>query len=152
MIRKLVGKGNSIRNLLLSLVLLYARASAASAEIKPTSEDALWATLVNGATHKEDFSRKKILGTKVTLVGWIIPNEFDHDELVSFLLARYPGGCVHVPLPPPENVVHVTMKAGAKRLKSVLLTKKVAVVGVLSGGGRVDASFEMEAESVKDAD
>lgn len=141
-----------IRNLLLRIALLCLSLTAVGGELKPNDEDALWATLVNGATHKDDPVLKKVVGTKVTLVGWIIPNEYDHEDLVSFLLARYPGGCVHVPLPPPENVVHVTMKAHAKRLKFVSLTKKVAVVGVLSGGGRVDASFEIEAESVKDAD
>ncbi|MGZ3653383.1 MAG: DUF3299 domain-containing protein, partial [Bdellovibrionota bacterium] len=82
----------------------------------------------------------------------IIPNEYDQGELVSFLVARYPGGCVHVPLPPPENVVHVTMSEKSKKLRNVSLTKRVAVVGTLRSIGRVDASYELEGESVKEAD
>jgi hypothetical protein len=112
----------------------------------------LWVVLGNGAKDKNDPQLKKLLGTRITLAGWVIPNEYDHDELSAFLLARYPGGCIHVPLPPPENVVYVKMEPKAKKLKDVSLTTKVEVVGTLRQGDRVDASYEFTAESVREVD
>ena len=87
----------------------------------------------------------------ITLTGWVIPNEFEGGELVEFLLARYPSGCIHVPLPPPSSIVHVRVKAGARTLKDVRTTKKIVVHGVLSHGERVDSSFELLADSVQEA-
>jgi hypothetical protein len=136
----------------LAAALLLICSSFTQAAAAPKNDDALWAVLVRGASHQDDPELKKISGTKISLVGWIIPNEYDQGELVSFLLARYPGGCVHVPLPPPENVVHVTMAEKAKKLKNVSLTKKVVVEGMLTSVGRVDASYEFEASSVHEAD
>lgn len=115
-------------------------------------EQLLWGALAKGAANKDAPEIKKIEGTKISVVGWLIPNEFDHDELVSFLLARYPGGCVHVPLPPPESVIHVTMSAKSKKLKNVSLTKKVQVDGILTHAGRVDATFELAGESIRELD
>jgi len=92
---------------------------------------------------------KKLLGKPIELTGWIIPNEFEGGELAFFLLAHFPRGCVHVPLPPPNSVVEVEMAPGASKLKDVTTTKKVKVHGVIRPGERVDASYKIQADSVQ---
>ena len=117
----------------------------------PKETDSLWDAMETSPSSGKDSETKKLIGKKISVVGWIIPNEFESGELVSFLLARFPSGCIHVPLPPPSSVIHVVMSPKSKKLKNVSTTQKVMVEGILQSGGRVDASFEMEAESVKDA-
>lgn len=57
---------------------------------------------------------KKHDGTIVRVPGFIIPLE-DSDRAVSeFLLVPYPLACIHVPAPPPNQIVHVKMDKGQK--------------------------------------
>jgi uncharacterized protein len=53
-------------------------------------------------------------GGIVRVPGFIIPLE-DNDRAVSeFLLVPYPLACIHVPAPPPNQIVHVKMDKGKK--------------------------------------
>jgi len=117
------------------------------------SADALWSVLAAPGVSPEHPSKelKKSLERPIYLTGWVIPNEYESGELVSFLLARYPSGCVHVPLPPPSNIVHVVMNEKSSKLKNIGSTKKVLVHGIIHSGGRVDSSYEMEADSIQEA-
>jgi hypothetical protein len=57
---------------------------------------------------------KKHDGTIVRVPGFIIPLE-DNERVVSeFLLVPYPLACIHVPAPPPNQIVHVKMDKGKK--------------------------------------
>jgi hypothetical protein len=57
---------------------------------------------------------KKHDGAIVRVPGYIIPLE-DSDQAVSeFLLVPYPLACIHVPAPPPNQIVHVKMDKGKK--------------------------------------
>lgn len=57
---------------------------------------------------------KKHDGAIVRVPGYIIPLE-DSDQAVSeFLLVPYPLACIHVPPPPPNQIVHVKMDKGKK--------------------------------------
>ena len=49
-------------------------------------------------------------GQFVSLPGYIVPVKTVGDDLEQFLLVPYFGACVHVPPPPPNQVVLVTMK------------------------------------------
>jgi hypothetical protein len=91
--------------------------------------------------------RTKAPPKEITIEGWVIPNEFLEGEISEFLLSRYPSGCIHVPLPAPENVIYVVMEAQSTRLKSVAQTRKIRVQGTLTEGGRVDSQYELRARS-----
>lgn len=55
----------------------------------------------------------------VKLPGFIVPLEISRDGVVTqFFLVPYFGACVHVPPPPPNQIVYVKSKAGI-RLDSV---------------------------------
>jgi hypothetical protein len=47
----------------------------------------------------------------VRVPGFIIPLE-DGDYVSEFLFVPYPMACIHVPAPPPNQIIHVVMKKG----------------------------------------
>jgi hypothetical protein len=47
-------------------------------------------------------------GQTVRLSGFIVPLDFSGTGLTAFLLVPYVGACVHVPPPPPNQLVLVT--------------------------------------------
>jgi hypothetical protein len=57
---------------------------------------------------------KKHDGAVVRVPGFIIPLEDSDQEVSEFLLVPYPLACIHVPAPPPNQIVHVKMDNGKK--------------------------------------
>ena len=49
-------------------------------------------------------------GQKVRLPGYVVPIEFDGTLVTGFLLVPYMGACIHVPPPPPNQIVYVPIK------------------------------------------
>lgn len=47
-------------------------------------------------------------GKRVRLPGYIVPLDYDGTGVKSFLLVPYVGACIHVPPPPPNQLVFVT--------------------------------------------
>lgn len=47
-------------------------------------------------------------GVSVKLPGYIIPLDTGADGVTSFILVPYVGACIHVPPPPPNQLVFVT--------------------------------------------
>jgi hypothetical protein len=47
----------------------------------------------------------------VKLPGYIVPVDVDEDQkMSSFFLVPYFGACIHVPPPPPNQIVYVTLE------------------------------------------
>ncbi len=58
---------------------------------------------------------KSLDGQTVRLPGYIVPLEVSEEGRVTdFLLVPYFGACIHVPPPPPNQIVHVTSELGVK--------------------------------------
>jgi len=55
---------------------------------------------------------KALDGKSVSLPGFVVPLEGDSELITEFLLVPYFGACIHVPPPPPNQLVHVTIKGG----------------------------------------
>jgi hypothetical protein len=89
---------------------------------------------------------KQLMGHPIQVAGFPIINEFNEGETTEFLLARFPGGCIHVPLPPPNQMIHVTMAPGKSATPAY--GQRVIVSGKLTLGTRIDAAYEMTADSV----
>lgn len=49
-------------------------------------------------------------GKPVKLPGYILPLDIGADGVTSFVLVPYVGACIHVPPPPPNQLVFVTAK------------------------------------------
>ncbi len=61
-----------------------------------------------------DFSINKTLeGSNIKIPGFVVPLDVGKDGLVTeFFLVPYFGACIHVPPPPPNQIVYVRMAKG----------------------------------------
>jgi hypothetical protein len=61
-----------------------------------------------------DFSVNTALeGVNLKIPGFIVPLDVGKDGLVTeFFLVPYFGACIHVPPPPPNQIVYVRMSKG----------------------------------------
>ncbi|WP_087026684.1 DUF3299 domain-containing protein [Thaumasiovibrio subtropicus] len=56
--------------------------------------------------------REELNGSKVKIPGFVIPLEGDNKVVTEFLLVPYFGACIHVPPPPPNQIVYVKFPEG----------------------------------------
>ncbi len=74
--------------------------------------------------------RGELNGKKVRLPGFIVPIEYDGEQnITAFFLVPYFGACIHVPPPPPNQIVYVS---GAKNLKADLIYNPFWIEGTLT--------------------
>ena len=89
-------------------------------------------------------------GRKVRLPGFVVPLDFDGTGTSEFLLVPYFGACIHVPPPPPNQIVYVTTQPGYP-LQDVF--DAVWVTGVISTQAHLnevgDAGYTMQAATVE---
>lgn len=57
---------------------------------------------------------KSLDGQRVRIPGFMVPLEDEQQEVTEFLLVPSPQACIHVPPPPPNQMVHVKMKKGTE--------------------------------------
>ncbi len=69
---------------------------------------------LNYLTGEKTEALKKIDGQQVRVPGFIVPLDDFAEEVTEFLLVPYFGACVHVPPPPPNQMVYIKMKGGKK--------------------------------------
>ncbi len=74
--------------------------------------------------------REALNGKKVRLPGFIVPIEYDAQQnITSFFLVPYFGACIHVPPPPPNQIVFVS---DAKGLKADMIYNPFWIEGTIS--------------------
>ena len=69
---------------------------------------------------------------RVRIPGYLLPLEFNGTEVTEFLLVPTVGACIHVPPPPPNQMVHVTFNDG---FETQGLYTPVWVEGTMAVGG-----------------
>jgi hypothetical protein len=93
----------------------------------------------------------QLQGKRVSIPGFMVPLEDDEDVVTEFLLVPYAGACIHVPPPPPNQIVYVKMSQNAKVKMSftdpIIVTGQLKISTVQSPYG--DVSYNLTAESVK---
>ncbi|MGX9418104.1 DUF3299 domain-containing protein [Vibrio sp. RC27] len=57
--------------------------------------------------------RPELDGTLIKIPGFVVPLEGDENTVTEFLLVPYFGACIHVPPPPPNQIVYVKFPDGA---------------------------------------
>ncbi|MDA1332374.1 MAG: DUF3299 domain-containing protein [Proteobacteria bacterium] len=90
-------------------------------------------------------------GKKIRIPGFIVPLEFNKNKTVSqFFLVPFFGACIHVPPPPPNQVIHVTSKKGVK-LENLSTPHWISgvVKSVLTKNEIATATYAMDAISVE---
>jgi hypothetical protein len=129
---------------ILSSSVLFAASS-------PTPTTVGWSTLKT-LTSMQASSPALALNNKVVSVpGFMVPLEDDADEVTEFLLVPFSGACIHVPPPPPNQMIYVKLLRNQKAKMS--FSEPITVTGLLhvqtvdSPYGNV--SFSMDGDSVR---
>lgn len=87
---------------------------------------------------------------RVRLPGYLVPLDVEGESLRTFLMVPYFGACIHVPPPPPNQVVYVEMPEavsledpyGAHWVTGVMTTQA-------SSTSMAEASYSMRGELVE---
>lgn len=61
---------------------------------------------------KAPLELEKLNKTRVKIPGFMVPLEDNQRKVTEFLLVPSPQACIHVPAPPPNQMVYVKMKNG----------------------------------------
>lgn len=51
-------------------------------------------------------------GKRVRIGGYVVPLDFDATTVKEFLLVPFVGACIHVPPPPPNQIIYVKTEKG----------------------------------------
>ena len=80
-------------------------------------------------------------GKTVRIPGFVVPLEGDENKITEFLLVPYFGACIHVPPPPPNQIIYVKFPQGAPvdqlwdaiwvtgKLEAKTINNELAVIG-----------------------
>lgn len=93
---------------------------------------------------------KKIDGQDVKIPGFMVPLEDEQQKVTEFLLVPTPQACIHVPPPPPNQMIYVKMKTGVESRPGapIWVYGRFRISTTQSQYGEV--SFEMTGEEVED--
>jgi hypothetical protein len=99
-------------------------------------------------------------GQRVRIPGYLLPLEVSATKVTEFLLVPYIGACIHVPPPPPNQIIYV--KLGPKKsYKNKNLYEPVWITGVIAaksmvkdlylvdGSTGVDIGYSMQATHIE---
>lgn len=90
-------------------------------------------------------------GQDIILAGYVIPLELTSDGVTEFVLVPFVGACIHVPPPPPNQLVFVTSEIGWPERT---LWDPVLVTGTLHANMKLtdiaQVGYTMTAQNVED--
>jgi uncharacterized protein len=89
-------------------------------------------------------------GERVRLAGFVVPLDFSETRVQEFLLVPYIGACIHVPPPPPNQIVYVTSEEGVEvdgMFEPVWVTGTFNTAAI--SNELADIGYRIEAESVE---
>lgn len=132
--------------------LLWGAVVSFGAEPKPVTVN--WQTLqtlnFNVPQSQQKAPVLALSGKRVSIPGFMVPLEDDLDVVTEFLLVPYAGACIHVPPPPPNQIVYVKMNKNTK--VQVTFTDPILVTGTLQistvQSPYGDVSYDLSGESV----
>lgn len=74
----------------------------------PTPEEQAYQAALNSTNVNDSMDKKE-----VRIPGFIVPVEYDDKQVVTeFFLVPYFGACIHVPPPPPNQIIYVKYPEG----------------------------------------
>ena len=95
------------------------------------SKEITWSDLVpwtNVFTPNEVKFNKKLDGKTVKIPGYIVPLDHIGFGVVEFMLVPFIGACIHVPPPPPNQLIYVTTE---KPWDAMTLWEPIWVTGTI---------------------
>lgn len=142
----LVGSGIFVLSLIAGALLFHAFAGSRGGG--GTEVD--WRLLgqMDYVTGKATAELEALNGREVRIPGFMVPLEDSQKSVTEFLLVPSPQACIHVPAPPPNQMVYVKMPAGTE-----VAFGPIWVYGVLNLVTKKsmygEASFEIIGRSVE---
>jgi uncharacterized protein len=128
--------------------------AAATREASPAPE-LLWQTMrgLNFRTGEMTPELGQLINGKARVPGYMVPLEDNLFEATEFLLVPYPGACIHVPPPPPNQLVHVTMDGGKttalRSLYEPVWVQGIIRIGEVQNSYGAVSFFQMTATSIE---
>lgn len=110
-----------------------------------------WSTLKTLTSSSAPSPARALDNKIVSVPGFMVPLEDDADEVTEFLLVPFAGACIHVPPPPPNQMIYVKLRG--KHKTKMTFTEPILVIGQLhvatvqSPYG--DVSFNLDGDAVK---
>ena len=101
---------------------------------------------------------EELNGKSIRMPGYVLPIEFDGQKVTEFFLVPYVGACIHVPPPPPNQMVYVNSDVG---IETKGLYDPVWVEGTISTTGKtnpwtafdgvleISAGYTMQADGIE---
>jgi hypothetical protein len=89
-------------------------------------------------------------GQRVKIGGYVVPLDFDATKVKEFLLVPFVGACIHVPPPPPNQIVYVKSETGFDVKGSfdpVWVTGKMQTKAAFTG--LAETGYSLEADTVE---
>jgi hypothetical protein len=59
-------------------------------------------------------TNSELEGELIRMPGYVLPLEYDGEDVIEFLLVPFVGACIHTPPPPPNQIIHVRIENGYK--------------------------------------
>ncbi len=135
----------------LVIVMAVATAATAMPAASPAPQTVGWSTLKTLTSVKTSSPATALNNKQVAIPGFMVPLEDDADQVTEFLLVPFAGACIHVPPPPPNQMIYVKLRAGKKAPMSftepIMVTGQLHVATVQSPYG--DVSFNLDGDTVK---
>jgi hypothetical protein len=103
---------------------------------------------------------KELDGELVRMPGYLLPLDVSSAKVTEFLLVPYVGACIHVPPPPPNQIIYVKA-AQDNGFESKKIFEPVWVTGVISvksmskelylvdGSSGIDIGYGMQANKIE---
>ena len=103
---------------------------------------------------------EELNGQWVRIPGYLLPLEMTDTKVKEFLLVPYIGACIHVPPPPPNQIVHVKIvQKEGYRIKTmyepVWVSGEISVKSMVKdlylvdGSAGVDIGYSMQANRIE---
>jgi hypothetical protein len=89
-------------------------------------------------------------GQRVRIGGYVVALDFDATKIKEFLLVPFVGACIHVPPPPPNQIVYVKAAEGFEvsgQFDPVWVTGTIRTAQQVTG--LAATGYSMEAEAVE---
>jgi hypothetical protein len=129
--------------------MIYHQISGASSGASGTEVD--WRTLgkMDYVSGKSPAELQALNGQLVKIPGFMVPLEDTQKSVTEFLLVPSAQACIHVPAPPPNQMVYVKMSKGAPvAFGPIWVSGTLKLVTQKSMYG--EASFELVGENIED--
>jgi zinc transporter ZupT len=94
---------------------------------------------------------RTLQGRHVKIYGFVVPLEWENRfSLKELLLVPYLGACIHVPPPPQNQIIHVTLHSplqGIQAMDTVVVYGKISIVE--SSNDITDSVYRIEADHIE---